>query len=246
MNTRVVVSAVIVGTLIAVAVGLLVTDQVNAAGAATPSPSQAAATISDEPWVTKTVTACDKKKTVIVEGYRQGEALPAEKARQVAKLLTALMKYCDYRVLARLPQQETTVYLSIDGEPFVEMREVEQGLPLLLVQGASPSERERRVWVAEQKRLIEEGYKLFHNSTLGTNGISCDMCHPDASNTHPETYPKFQTQLKEVALLRDMVNWCIENPLEGKKLSGDDPKMKALEAYILSTRTGKILAPGKH
>ncbi len=72
------------------------------------------------------------------------------------------------------------------------------------------------------------------------------MCHPDASNTHPETYPKFQTQLKKVALLRDMINWCIENPLEGKTLAEDDPKMKALEAYIISTRKGEALAPGKH
>jgi 3',5'-cyclic AMP phosphodiesterase CpdA len=67
-----------------------------------------------------------------------------------------------------------------------------------------------------------------------------------ASNTHPETYPKFQTQLKKVALLRDMVNWCILNPLEGKELAHDDPRMKALEAYILSERTGKALAIGKH
>jgi len=74
-----------------------------------------------------------------------------------------------------------------------------------------------------------------------------NMCHPDASNTHPETYPKFQTQLKTVALLRDMVNWCVENPMEGKKLGGDDPKMKVLEAYIYSSaRSGKSLEPGKH
>jgi len=30
------------------------------------------------------------------------------------------------------------------------------------------------------------------------------MCHPDAANTHPETYPKYQVQLQRVALLRDM------------------------------------------
>ena len=95
-------------------------------------------------------------------------------------------------------------------------------------------------------RMIDTGYKIFHDPTLGTNGISCDMCHPDASNTHPETYPKFQTQIKKASLLRDMINWCIENPQEGEKLSGDDPRMKALEAYIISERAGKILEPGKH
>ena len=112
--------------------------------------------------------------------------------------------------------------------------------------GSDHTQRETRVWEAELKRTIDEGYRWFHSNELGTNGISCDMCHPDASNTHPETYPKFQTQLKQVALLRDMINWCIENPLEGPKLSGDDPKMKAIEAYILSTRHDVPLAPGKH
>jgi thiosulfate dehydrogenase len=112
--------------------------------------------------------------------------------------------------------------------------------------GTEHTPREMRVWEAETKRVIDDGYKLFHSPEIGTNGISCDMCHPDASNTHPETYPKFQTQLKKVALLRDMINWCIENPLEGPKLADGDDKMKALEAYILSTRKGVPLDPGKH
>ena len=54
------------------------------------------------------------------------------------------------------------------------------------------------------------------------------------------------TQLKKIALLRDMINWCIENPLEGPKLADGDDKMKALEVYILSTRKGVQLDPGKH
>ncbi len=31
-----------------------------------------------------------------------------------------------------------------------------------------------------------------------------------------------------------------------KTLSEDDPKMKALEAYMISARAGKTLEPGKH
>ena len=68
----------------------------------------------------------------------------------------------------------------------------------------------------------------------------------EQDNTHPETYPKFQTQLKKVALLRDMVNWCIINPLEGSELPENDPRMKALEAYILAQRAGQPLQAGKH
>jgi thiosulfate dehydrogenase len=52
--------------------------------------------------------------------------------------------------------------------------------------------------------------------------------------------------MKKVALLRDMVNWCIENPLEGKPLPDGDARMKALEAYILSQRSGSKMDPGKH
>jgi thiosulfate dehydrogenase len=43
-----------------------------------------------------------------------------------------------------------------------------------------------------------------------------------------------------------MVNWCIENPLEGEPLALDDPKMVALEAYATHERRGVELAPGKH
>jgi len=72
------------------------------------------------------------------------------------------------------------------------------------------------------------------------------MCHPNASNTHPETYPKFQKQIGKVVGLRDMINWCIQNPLEGEPLAFDDPKMIALEAYLTWERRGVKLARWKH
>ncbi len=104
------------------------------------------------------------------------------------------------------------------------------------------------LWQRGGEAWIDEGYKNYHNAKAlgGTIGISCDMCHPDGSNTHPETYPKFQTQTKKMALLRDMINWCIENPLKGKPLPEDDPRLRSVEAYILSTRKGVALEPGKH
>src|SRR3990167_2929332 len=192
------------------------------------------------------VTACDGKKKVIVEGCREGELMPEHKAREAARLLTALMDYCEEEITARLPETEIAIQLSVNGEPFVSVTALEE-LPLVLAHGGKPhTEREMKIWAAEMNRMIDTGYKIFHDPTLGTNGISCDMCHPDASNTQPETYPKFQTQIKKASLLRDMINWCIENPQEGEKLSGDDPRMKALEAYIIYERAGKILEPGKH
>jgi thiosulfate dehydrogenase len=109
------------------------------------------------------------------------------------------------------------------------------------------TERDVLIWEREALKLVAEGSRIFHSADqLGSDiAVSCDMCHPDASNTHPETYPKFQTQLGRVALLRDMINWCIEHPVRGKVLEADDPKMRALEAYIYAQRQGKALAYGK-
>ena len=101
-------------------------------------------------------------------------------------------------------------------------------------------------WHEAFMKVVEEGEKLFHSPTLGKNKVSCDMCHPNAANTHPETYPKFQKQLGKVVALRHMINWCIQNPLEGEPLPSDDPRMIALEAYITWERRGVPLTPGKH
>jgi thiosulfate dehydrogenase/tetrathionate reductase SoxA/TsdA-like protein len=108
--------------------------------------------------------------------------------------------------------------------------------------------RDELVWKNETQKFIDEGSALFHDSGKlgGTIGISCDMCHPNASNTHPETYPKYQVQLQRVALLRDMINWCLENPVKAKALPDDSRTLRALEAYIISTRKGQKLDSGHH
>ncbi len=104
------------------------------------------------------------------------------------------------------------------------------------------------VWQRETEKFVAEGSRIFHDAkALGsTVSVSCDMCHPNASNTHPETYPKFQTQLGRVALLRDMINWCVQNPVRGAKLDPDGATMRALEAYILAERKGTVMNYGKH
>ncbi len=113
---------------------------------------------------------------------------------------------------------------------------------------ASFNQRDFRVWQAETQKFVEYGKRVFHSDKLlgGTIGVSCDMCHPDAANTHPETYPKYQVQLQRVALLRDMIEWCIENPVKGATMSPNDPRLRALEAYILAQRKGVPLNYGKH
>jgi cytochrome c len=111
-----------------------------------------------------------------------------------------------------------------------------------------PTKRDLLIWNRETEKFVLEGSRIFHSADLlkSTVSVSCDMCHPHASNTHPETYPKFQTQLGRVVLLRDMINWCIDNPVRGKHLKPDDPQMRALEAYITAQRSGTTMNYGKH
>lgn len=110
------------------------------------------------------------------------------------------------------------------------------------------TEADLRLWESETTRLVTEGSRIFHSADLlgSPNGTSCDMCHPDGSGTHPETYPKYQVQLGRAALLRDMINWCLQNPCRAEPMSGDDPRMRAMEAYIQATSSGKPMKYGKH
>lgn len=120
------------------------------------------------------------------------------------------------------------------------------GAALFLAYADPFTEADLKKWNEAFTATVKEGENLFHSSKLGKNSVSCDMCHPNASNNHPETYPKFQKQLGKVVGLRDMINWCIQNPLEGAPLAADDPKMIALEAYITYERRGVKLEAGKH
>jgi thiosulfate dehydrogenase len=104
----------------------------------------------------------------------------------------------------------------------------------------------------EQVRI---GDLLFHGDgatekqlgvTLSKTGMACAMCHPFASDTHPHEFPKFQEQIQEFATLRDMINWCIENPNEGERIDVNGAAMKALEAYHYWSNKGSTLDPGKH
>ena len=101
-------------------------------------------------------------------------------------------------------------------------------------------------WQNENMSVVADGRAHWGSADLGTNGVACGQCHPNGANTHPETYPKFQQQLGRVIALREMINWCLMNPLEGEVLELDDPRMIALEAYITYERRGVALDPGKH
>lgn len=92
---------------------------------------------------------------------------------------------------------------------------------------------------------VKTGYELWHSPKLGTNGLACANCHPDASASNPHTWPKYQTDLGKVGTLRDMINWCIMVPLQGKAIDVNSDDMIAMEAYATYMHRGIKLAPAK-
>jgi thiosulfate dehydrogenase len=108
------------------------------------------------------------------------------------------------------------------------------------------SKQDLERWSAQFQQVVAQGRALWTDGKLGSNGVACAQCHPNAANTHPETYPKFQKQIGKVITLPEMINWCLRNPLEGQPLALDDPKMTAMVAYVTYERRGVKLEPGKH
>ncbi|HLA75754.1 MAG TPA: cytochrome C [Gammaproteobacteria bacterium] len=97
----------------------------------------------------------------------------------------------------------------------------------------------------EYMASVTRGDDLSHGGIKGNN-VACAQCHPNGANMHPETYPKFQKQLGKVSQFYEMVNWCIENLLEGKAMAADSADMIDVVAYNTHERRGVPLAPGKH
>jgi hypothetical protein len=194
------------------------------------------------------VALCDGETTAEIPGVKEGETPTKEQAEAVSAELMREWRRKNPHArwdegpvqLAQAPQGEGG---GAGGLPAGQQGDVQAGHTY----GAF-SDRDERLWQAETEKFVKEGHRVFHDAKAfgGTIAVSCDMCHPDGVNTHPETYPKFQVQLGRVALLRDMINWCIQNPSRGKPLPEDDPRLRAMEAYILAQRKGVALEFGKH
>ena len=128
------------------------------------------------------------------------------------------------------------------------------GFLLFLVSGAAQS-KEPLDDAADFDRLMDAvayGDMLWHtgeggsgkHKKLSTNGLGCANCHPDASATQPQSWPKFQTNLGKVGTLREMINWCIQVVQNGTGYDLDSKEMIAMEAYATYMNRGAALNPG--
>ena len=188
------------------------------------------------------VTLCDNQTQIVIDGLKPGTALDRGRAFQVAEKFMDVWREKNPGSNWIMAKNYGPTDVAMQVRTTASAADKQSGI----YSGFTAADE--FVWKTEYEKFVAEGNRIFHDAKAfgGTVGVSCDMCHPNASNTHPETFPKYQVQMQRVALLRDMINWCIQHPAKGKPLADDDPKLKAMEAYIMSQRAGKAMEPGKH
>jgi cytochrome c peroxidase len=72
---------------------------------------------------------------------------------------------------------------------------------------------------------VERGKQLFSDPKLGTNGKSCNTCHPDGKGLE-----------KAGADIEGTIQACIQKALQGKLLATDSQEIKDLAAYVRSVK----------
>ncbi len=81
---------------------------------------------------------------------------------------------------------------------------------------------------------LDEGQRLFHDKTLGSNGKNCATCHPDGKGL--QNAGEYNEEM-----LQDYVNFCIRDALKGQLLPAGAPQLVALEKYVRTFHNKKAL-----
>lgn len=84
------------------------------------------------------------------------------------------------------------------------------------------------------------GEKLFNDSKLSSNGMSCASCHANHgsySNSFAKPYPHMVVMARDQlgrkkVYLDEMIQACMVMPMAAKPLPWDSPELAALVAYV--------------
>lgn len=84
---------------------------------------------------------------------------------------------------------------------------------------------------------VEKGKAMFNDPKLGTNGSTCNTCHPDGKGLEKageKGKKEWKTPGGVLNSLEDAINMCITMALKGKALDKNSQEMKDMVAYIKS------------
>jgi hypothetical protein len=94
--------------------------------------------------------------------------------------------------------------------------------------------------------LVKEGERLWKDSSLSSNGSACNTCHQEHAALNPTfamTYPyKVAMPLKMAGVNQvnadEMVQFCMQVPMQAKALGWSSRELAALTAYTLEFQKG--------
>jgi cytochrome c peroxidase len=76
---------------------------------------------------------------------------------------------------------------------------------------------------AAQEASIDKGKALFNDPNLGTNGKTCNTCHPDGKGLE---------KAGAMSDLENMINGCIKSSIKGKALDAKSMEIQSITLYI--------------
>jgi len=94
--------------------------------------------------------------------------------------------------------------------------------------------------------LVRYGKKLFSDTRLSSDGMSCQTCHADNASfqsTFAQPYPHYVQMTDDRAGVKsvhldEMVQFCMVVPMASKTLPWNSKKLAALTAYSASLQKG--------
>ncbi len=99
--------------------------------------------------------------------------------------------------------------------------------------------------------LVEEGRMLFEDSSLSSNGMSCNSCHATdnlfgasfaTSYPHPFEMARERAGLDRAMYADEVVQFCLIGPMESQPLAWDSRELAALTAYVIDVRQKAFIA----
>ncbi len=103
----------------------------------------------------------------------------------------------------------------------------------------------------KRSMLVEEGRMLFEDSSLSSNGMSCNSCHATndmfgASFATPYPHP-FEMARKRAGLDRalyadEVVQFCLIVPMKAQPFAWDSRELAALAAYVVDVKQKEFIA----
>ena len=93
----------------------------------------------------------------------------------------------------------------------------------------------------ETQKAYERGRQMWFDENLGSNGRSCESCHPNGFLTNAETYPRYKHILRTIATISMTHNFAIVNESDGKPWVIGSEDANAIALFVMAFANGKRL-----